>query len=202
MANEARVRIGHCSPDAPNVDVHVDGDPAFENVAFGDLSDYAELAAGEHHVRVVPAGGGDAVIDANLDLEEGTGYTVLATGMLADIEPSVFTDEPGEVASDKSHVRFIHASPDAPAVSIGVKDGPEVFTDVGFRMASDYQAVDDGSYDLDVHPAGSDDVVLSVRGLSFDGGSAYTAIAIGQVGDDTLDVILAEDAMRAVPADD
>jgi len=202
MAEDPRVRIGHCSPDAPNVDVQVDGATAFEDVAFGDLSDYATLDAGGHEVRVVPSGGGDAVIEADLDLEDETAYTVLATGMLEDIEPTVFTDEPGEVPPEKAHVRFVHAAPDAPSVSIRVVDGPELFADVGFREASGYEAVDDGTYDLEVRPTGADDVVLTLDGVSFDGGTAYTAIAIGQVSDDSLDAIMAEDAMIQVPADD
>jgi hypothetical protein len=202
MAESPRVRIGHCCPDAPNVDVEVDGATAFEDVAFGDLSDYATLDAGAHEVRVVPSGGADAVIEANLDLEDETAYTVLATGLLEDIEPTVFTDDPGEVPSEKAHVRFVHASPDAPNVSIGVADGPELFADVGFREASGYEAVDDGTYDLEVRPIGADDVALALDGISLDGGAAYTAIAVGRVSDGSLDAILAEDATIQLPADD
>jgi hypothetical protein len=202
MASDPRVRIGHCCPDAPNVDIHVDGSPAFESVAFGDVSDYATLTAGEHAVRVVPSDGGDAVIDTTVTLDEDTAYTVLATGMLADIEPTVFVDEPGEVPSNMAHVRFIHASPDAPAVSIGVRDGPELFANVGFRSASDYQQVEPGSYDLEVRPMGEDDIVLTLEGTGVGGGAAYTAIAIGQVADDSLSAVIAEDEMQELPADD
>jgi hypothetical protein len=203
MADEdPRVRIGHCSPDAPNVDVHVDGDPAFEDVAFGDLSDYAMLSTGDHDIRVVPAGGGDAVIETSLELETGTAYTVLATGVLADIEPTVFIDEPGEPPSNRAHVRFIHASPDAPNVSIRVVDGPELFANVGFREASAYEAVDDGTYDLEVRPMGDDEAVLTLDDVSLPGGTAYSAVAIGQVSDGSLDAVLAEDAMASLPADD
>ena len=202
MPNEPQVRIGHCSPDAPNVDIHVDGSPAFENVAFGELSDYAPLDAGRHDVKVVPAGGGDPVIETTVELEDATAYTVLATGTLDDIQPNVFEDAPGDVPSDRSHVRFIHASPDAPSVSIAVAEGPELFSDVSFRQAGDYTPVDAGTYDLEVRPTGSDDVVLMLDGLSLDGGTAYTAVAIGQVGDDTLTAMLAEDATMQLAADD
>jgi hypothetical protein len=202
MPQNPRVRIGHCCPDAPNVDILVDGSPAFEDVAFGDLSDYAPLDAGEHEVCVVPSSGGDAAIEASLDLEDETAYTVLATGMLEDIEPTVLMDEPGEVPSDKAHVRFIHTSPDAPDVSISVVDGPELFAGIGFREASDYEAVDDGTYDLEVRPTGTNDVALALDNISFDGGTAYTAIAIGQVSDGSLDATLAEDAMMQIAADD
>lgn len=202
MAETTRIRIGHCSPDAPNVDVHVDGSPALEDAAFGDLSDYVTISPGKHDVRVVPSDGGEAVIEAELELEDETAYTVLATGMLEEIQPTIFEDEPGEVPSGNAHVRFIHTSPDAPNVSISAAGGPEVFSDVGFRQASDYTALDDGTYDLEVRPTGADDVVLTLDGVALEGATAYTVVAIGQVSDESLDVILAEDAMVAMTADD
>ncbi len=198
---DPRVRVGHCSPDAPNVDVHVDGSPAFENVAFRDVSDYAELPAGSHHVEVRPAAGGDPVITADLDLAEDTNYTVLATGALADIEPTVMEDDPGEVPSGKAHVRLIHASPDAPAVDVRVADGPRLFSGIDFRTASGYEQVDAGTYDIEVLPTGTDDIALSVDGIGFDGGTAYSAMAVGRAGDGSLEALLIEDAMPEMPAD-
>jgi hypothetical protein len=198
---DPQVRIGHCSPDAPAVDVAVDGNTAFEGVEFRDISDYTPLSSGSHDVQVMPAGTDDAVIDTSLRLDRDTSYTVLATGTLDDIEATVFEDEPGEVPSGKAHVRFIHASPDAPRVDIAVRDGPKLFRRVKFRRASDYEQVDAGTYDLDVLAMGSDDVALAVDGLGFDSGNAYTAIAVGQVEAGTLDALLVEDAIAAMAAD-
>lgn len=199
---DPQVRIGHCSPDAPNVDIHVDGDPAFEDVAFKDLSDYTELPAGSHEIRITPAGEDDTVIEATLSLDADTMYTALATGLLEDLEVSVFEDDPGEVPSGKSHVRFIHASPDAPRVTVQVQDGPKLFRRMKFRKASDYEQVDAGSYDIEVVPRRSTEPALTLPGLDFDGGSAYSAIAIGRVEDDSLDALLVEDAMAEIAADD
>jgi hypothetical protein len=202
MANEATVRVGHCTPDAPNVTVLVDDSPTFEDLGFGDLTDYGTVPAGDHSIRVIPAAGGDAVIDTDLELAADTAYTVLATGMLEDIQPTVLTDMPGSVPSGKSHVRFVHASPDAPAVTVSVADGPALFTGIGFRDASEHVPVDAGTYDLDVRPADGDDIVLSIEDVSLGGGTAFTAIAMGLLEDDSLDVLLAEDAAAPVEADD
>lgn len=196
------VRVGHCSPDAPNVDIHVDGDPAFENVAFKDISDYTALSAGSHEIRITPAGADDTVIETTLRLSDDTMYTALATGQLEDIEVSVFEDEPGEVPSGKAHVRFIHASPDAPRVTVQVSDGPKLFRRMKFRKASKYEQVDAGSYDIEVVPQRSKEPALTLPGLNFDGGTAYSAIAIGQVEDGSLDALLIEDAMAELAADD
>jgi hypothetical protein len=48
-APEAQVRVAHLSPDAPNVDVSVNGQPvaALQNVPYGTISPYLPLPAGD-----------------------------------------------------------------------------------------------------------------------------------------------------------
>jgi hypothetical protein len=195
------VRVGHCSPDAPNVDIHVDGNPAFQDVAFEDISEYTTLSAGNHDIRITPAGAGDPLIEATLGLDSDTMYTILATGILDDIEATVFEDDPGEVPSGKAHVRFIHASPDAPRVTVQVADGPKLFRRMRYRKVSEYKQVDAGSYDIEVVARRGEDPILRLPNQQFAGGGAYTAIAIGQVQEGTLDVLLVEDALMEIAAD-
>jgi len=202
MADDPRVRIGHCSPDAPNVDVLVDGEPAFEDLGLGEMTDYATLSTGRHDVAIQPAGGGEPVLETRLRLRGDKAYTALATGTLDDLEISTFTDDPGEVPPDVAHVRFIHASPDAPKVTVGVRDGPDVFERIRFRTASDFEAVEAGTYDLDVRPSREDEVVLSLEDTDLAGGSAYTIVAVGQVSEDTLEALVIEEEKVELAADD
>ena len=51
-AEMAKVRVVHASPDAPAVDVYVDGAKALSNVTFFTASDYLSLPAGEHRFQV------------------------------------------------------------------------------------------------------------------------------------------------------
>jgi len=181
-----QIRIGHFSPDAPAVNVLVDDETVLENVSFGDVSDYLEIDAGSREIDVVPATGGDSVIDATLDLERDTDYTVLAIDELASIRPLVLEDENRSVA-ERTQVRFVHTSPDAPAVDVRVVDGPTLFRNVEFGEASDYIGVDAGTYDIDVLPSGSDDAALSLTDVDLPEGQTVTVFATGLVDDDTLD---------------
>ena len=66
-AGEAMVRVTHASPDAPAVDVCVNGKVAFAALEFGKTTEYANLPVGSYDVQVYPAGSncqGTAVIDA------------------------------------------------------------------------------------------------------------------------------------------
>jgi LPXTG-motif cell wall-anchored protein len=183
MAAGPRVRAVHASPDAPAVDVWVDGKPAFQNATFKAITPYAALAAGEHKLQVVPAGQtSPAVISTTLTLADNKDYTVIALGKLANIAPLVLEDNNSAPAAGKAHVRFVHASPDAPAVDIAVKGGLVVFKNVAFKGVGDYTPVDAGTYDLQVRLAGTDTVALDVPGVKLADGGVYTIFAMGLAG--------------------
>jgi hypothetical protein len=201
----ARVRVVHASPDAPAVDVWVnDTIVAFSNAPFTGITDYAELEEGTYNVKVVPTGATEpVVIEADLDLMAGTDYTVVAVNTLDMIEPIVLVDNNSTPAAGKAHVRFVHASPDAPSVDIAVADGgPVLFGNVAFKEVGDYLPVDAGTYDLEVRLAGTMDVVLTVPGLSLADQTVYTVFAMGLAGGEpTLSAVPSVDAVApAVPA--
>ncbi|MFW6075034.1 MAG: DUF4397 domain-containing protein [Chloroflexota bacterium] len=187
----ARVRVVHASPDAPEVDVYVDGEAVVEGLAFPDGTDYLELPGGEYQVQVTAAGDDpeNAVIDAPVTVEGGTWYTIAAIGQLENIEPLVLEDNITEPEMGMSHVRIVHASPDAPDVDVAVADGgPVLFEALPFGEASDYAPVEAGSYDLEVRPTGTEDVALEIPGFMAEAGAVYTVFAVGLVEDGSLNV--------------
>jgi hypothetical protein len=194
----ARVRVVHASPDAPAVDVWVNDGAAFTNAPFQGITDYASLDVGTYNIKVVPAGATEpVVIEADLSLE-AQDYTVVAVGLLENIEPLVLVDNNSDPAAGKAHVRFVHASPDAPAVDIAVKGGPVLFSNIAFKEIGDYLPVDAGTYDLEVRLAGTDTVALDVPGLALADGTVYTVFAMGLAGGEpTLMAVPSADAMRS-----
>jgi hypothetical protein len=177
----ASVRAVHASPDAPNVDVLVDGGVAFADVPFTAVSAYADLPPKDYLVQIVPTGATTpTVISATLPLAANTDYTVIAVDVLANIEPLVLVDDNSTPAAGFAHVRFVHASPDAPAVDIAVAGGgPVLFSNIAFKEVGTYLPVAAGTYDLEVLLTGTTTVVLSVPGVSLADGSVYTVYAMG-----------------------
>ena len=86
--NNASVRLAHVSPDAPPVDVTIEGTNTtlFDNVTYGNATEYLEVPAGEYtlEVRAATAGNnsGPVVATVDIDLENGTTYTAFAAGYL------------------------------------------------------------------------------------------------------------------------
>jgi len=193
----ARVRVLHAIPDAPAVDVFVDGDPVLEGVEFTDVSDYLELEPGEYTFAVAPAGEGrqGAILEQQATLESNTAYTVAAGGRLDSPEVFLFVDQTEAPSGDQARLRAVHLSPDAPAVDVAA-DGDVLVEGLEFGNASDYLDVPAGSYTLEIRPAGADQAVGTFD-VTLEGGVVVSAFAVGLVETDdqaqSLDLVTAVD---------
>ncbi len=176
----AQLRLLHASPDAPAVNVLINGKFQFRNVIYRQTTPYIWLPADTYNVKVISADKTQAiVIDTNISLEAGKAYTVAAVGMLANIEPLVMEDSTDAPDWGRAKVRLVHTSPDAPAVDVAVKDGDVLFPNVAFKGVTDFKAVDSGSYNLEVRVAGSTDVALDVPWVYLPPGSVSTLVVLG-----------------------
>lgn len=197
--NDAMVRIVHASPDAPAVDVVVDGKTVVEGAEFKAATDYMMVPAGDHKVEIFAAGtvaDREPVISADLTVEAGMAYTAAAINKLDSLELKVLNDD-NMVTEGKAKVRVVHFSPDAPAVDAAVKGGDVLFPGAEFKGVTDYIEVDPGSYDLEVRGAGTEDVVLDLAGTELKANAAYTVIAVGFAGGEPAleALVLADPAM-------
>jgi hypothetical protein len=196
----AQLRFGHFSPDAPAVDIHIDGSALLEGVSFGTLGDYLNIESGSYDIDVVPAVGGDAVLSTTLEFDSEMTYTVLAINALDEIEAFIMADEQPAVATGDARIRFVHTVPDAPAVDVWAGDAA-LFENIAFGDSSAFTTIEASTYDIDVRPAGADDIVLNLSDIAFDGATSYTVVATGMLGDDSLDALLVADYVTA-DADD
>ena len=202
-----RVRVMHASPDAPAVDIFVDGTKAVRGLAIPDNTGYVALPAGSHDVKVFvsPFTTQTApVLSATLTVAAGKDYTVLAVGRVADGSLSLLplNDNNALPADGKAHIRLIHASPAAPAVNVALAGTKtNVFANVAFKGVGDYTPVAAGTYDLDVNVASSGQTVKTVSGLKLENKGVYTAVAVGLAGNGTLKVVpLVDVAPSSAPA--
>ncbi|MFD1019630.1 DUF4397 domain-containing protein [Thalassobacillus hwangdonensis] len=183
MNGNAMVRVLHASPDAPAVDVYVNGDRILQGVQFKQSSDYLTVPAGQYQIEIYPAGSTDqAVLSQNVGVEAGNMYTVAAAGRLEDLELIAAVDN-DSISSGRAKVRFWHLSPNAPAVDIAVKGGDVLFRNVPFGRATRYITLPPTTADLEVRVAGTDQVALTVPGVTVEPNQSYTAVAVGLAGE-------------------
>ena len=197
----AQVRVVHASPDAPNVDVLVDGAAVLTNVAYKASSTYLDVPAGSRNLRVRATGTSTVVIDQTAAVTAGKRYTVLATGRVASIAPVVLEDDLTAPAAGNVKLRLVHASPTAGTVDIYVTaPGASIATatptlaSVPFRAASGYLEVPAGTYRVRITPTGSKTVAIDVNDVALAAGQVRTAVAVDAPGGGTpLSAILLAD---------
>jgi hypothetical protein len=182
-AEGAKIRLGHFSPDTPEMDVYVTGfdgseTKVLEGLGYGQVSDYAPLEAGNYTFLLRPAGAdpeSDPAVTASADLEDGKAYTFAAMGPHADLQKALLTDDLAPPPAGQAKVRLIQASSSAGAVDVTAVDGPVLADGTEFATATAYAPVPAGSWRVDLSTsAGSS----GERQLALDPGTVNTLIVL------------------------
>lgn len=201
------LRVGHLSPDTDPVDIVVNGGVFLDNVPFTAVTGIAALPADTYSVSITTADGSAIAFGpADLALEAGTWYSVLATDFNSNLTVDILTDDPRPVAL-YGKVRIYHASPTAQNVDIYVT-GPEddindiatpTLPNVPFGANTGYIPLNEGEYKVTVAPAGTKtEAIVAIVPVS--AGGVYTAIAIDDPDTGGFAAILLEDVLQV--ADD
>ncbi|HRH57165.1 MAG TPA: DUF4397 domain-containing protein [Chitinophagales bacterium] len=180
----AKVNVVHASPDAPGVDLLVDGTKVNTSaLSFPDNTGYLTVNAGARNFKVNVSGTSTTVINVTPTLTKNANYTVFAVDSVSKISPLLLTDDLTAPASGKAHVRFVHLSPNAPAVDVAVaSSGAVVFGNKAFKEYTAFTPLDAGSYNLDVRVAGTSTVALVLPTITLQAGKIYTVFAKGFLG--------------------
>ncbi|MFN8372079.1 MAG: fasciclin domain-containing protein [Anaerolineae bacterium] len=131
QGDTVRVRLAHLSLDAGELDLFINGSPAF-SANFGAITRYFEGGAGTYQLAVVPTGSdiSAAVLGpADVVFEAGHSYTLAAIGQQADlsfsplvIDETLTLQNAGITTS--SPILLINAVSGAPALDVFAGDAP------------------------------------------------------------------------------
>jgi len=191
VAGNPRVRVVHAIPDGLPVDIFASDIKIVSGLAYKADTGYVQAVPGTFNVRVTPSGGtGTAFGPAPVTLVTGTDYTVVAGGTVAgkNVQPLILTDDKRAARVGFARMRVVHAAPDAPAVDLLLNDRLAI-ANLGFGKATDvYMELAAGTYQAKVAATGTTAPVLGPLPLRLDAGKTYTLLALGNVGDKTLNV--------------
>lgn len=189
-----KLRALHASPDAPAVDIRVDGIAVLSNVGYTEGSGF--LDAGERtrvEVEAIVPGGNAVVIDESLELEFSTEYTVIAAGNVsAPVAAWVLDNPAGEpIAEGSVRAQVVHAAPSAPAVDVYVtapdadlaSSTPINESALAFQSATARTVVPAGDYQIRVTAAGdAQSVVFDSGTISLTSAADLMIVAVENTG--------------------
>lgn len=179
QSGAGKVRFVHASIDAPNVDIYIDGVRILQDFSFKEASNYLSLPAGRHQVDIYPAGNMvSTVLSRKINIVHGKQYTLIPTGYVKNIKWLALEDDP-RVPRGETKVRFIHLSPDAPAVDIAVKDRDVIFPNISFRKHTNYLAISPMTVDFEARITGSSNVALPIPQVQLQPNKVYSILIVG-----------------------
>jgi hypothetical protein len=194
------LRVFHASPDAPKVNVWLDGEIALKAVDYQQSSGKLMVPAGVHTVQIeaiLPDGNTVTVLEeTSLELMADTEYNVVATGkaaLLGQGEATSFgpaTSSRGLMMEGGARVQAVHAAPDAPTVDVFITAldtdlmGVTPFADdLVYTAASAAVEVPAGDYQIRITDANDPMTVYYDSGnVTVPAGSDWVAVASANVG--------------------
>ncbi|WP_070988890.1 DUF4397 domain-containing protein [Halofilum ochraceum] len=194
---EAAVGVGHLSADTPNVDVALDGNfspPAFENLSFPSVTDFAEVPAGTYDIDAATTGNTASAVGADdVELVAGERFTGYAVGLLngAPGLELIFSEDDIRSIATEARLRVIHAASQVPgtngAVDIyltpeGTQAGALATTDptiedFPYKEISEFLSVAPATYEVFVTPADTTIASIGPVTVMLEAGDVTTAIA-------------------------
>ena len=181
-------RVIHLSPDAPEVDIDfelIEVEQTVVGLSYGEASAYTEISSGITKVIIKDKNSLEVAIVDNPVFAIDIDNTVYAVNLWANIEV-IQSEDDRSTDPAKAKVRFVHASPDAPAVDVRTVSpaGAPVFANAAFKDISDYVLVDPGDYTFVVTQAGDNvNAVVTFDPAALEVSKIYTVIAIGTLDD-------------------
>ena len=177
---QAYLRVLHASPDAPAVDIAVNGAVALENVTFQQGSGYLEVAEGANKVELLIAGTDTVAFSVDTNLMANGYYSAIAISELADLDVKLIDDTATYTDGD-ADVTVVHAAPAATAVDIFVTE-PEAelstptLDAVAFEANAILEGVAAGNYQVRIAGDGSDEIVYDSGSLAVSSDIALVAV--------------------------
>lgn len=191
----AYIRLLHSSPNAPSVDVYANGQLLVKDLMFGKASRYLEVECGVVRIQVFVAGTRkNPVITKNLWVFARTHSLVAIINKLENITLLKINEPEINHYLNRSLVRAIHLSPNAPAVDVLTEGGVKLFPNIAYKQVSMYKPVPVGEQTLNVNVAGTDKTVLTIKDIELKKGKIYSVYVIGLVGaEPALSALILED---------
>lgn len=167
------LRFVQASPDAPQVNLLVDGKSVATTLGYSNATGYISVAAGSRHVQVVPVNGGSPVLDTSVSVTSSANQTLIMTGLKASTHSVLLTDSGTTSTTGDQSVRVVEAATAIAAADVYIVPAGASIAGVSPAAASltfgadtGYQLVPTGAYQVLMTTPGTKNTFLDTGALS------------------------------------
>ena len=188
-AQNARLRLVHVSPDAPALDILVNGTLVIENLPYREYTEYLRVPAGGYGIQLNAVATSEALLHSSPALVAGRDYTALAVGYVGGKAPrlhlKVVEDDNSPPASGAAKLRFLHAAPAEKDLDLYLTTPFETLegkspavSGAPFEALSGYLTLPAGAYQARATASNTKYALADSRRLTFGNQAIRTLVAV------------------------
>ncbi len=175
------------SPDAPPVDILIDGSEVAGSVAYTNSTPYLSVKSGNRSVEGRAVSNSKTIFQETVAVPESANQTLIVTGSAAQTKTLVLTDGKASstVATGQGSVRVVNASSNMGPADIyivnagtGLSGATPVATGVDFDESTTYQLTAIGNYEVFMTAPGTTNVFVHTGPLALTQGQFQTVLAV------------------------
>lgn len=178
----AFVYFYHGSPDAPGLDLYVDGRKINTNpLNYNEIIPYQPFFIGERDFRFTAPNAVNSLLDSAISFEVDKTYSIFISDLLSDLTTLVLEDDWENPTVNNAKIRFVHLSPDAGKIEVEIAGIKTPFGETSeFLEASDFVNITNGVFDFSVKSATNNETLVSANAVEIKENRVYTLVLCGQ----------------------
>jgi trimeric autotransporter adhesin len=186
-----QLRIVMASPDAPPVDILIDGTQVATALAYTNSTAYLTVKAGQRRIQVLRVSNSTPVFDQSISVSGSSNQTLLLIGPVSKVQPMLLTDGASNttIGTGQSKVRVANASPsmgpaDVYIVNAGTSLAGATATssNLAFNQSTGYESEMIGDFQVFMTQPGTTNVYLNTGALDSTQSQFKTVVALDAVG--------------------
>lgn len=134
----------HASPTTEKLDILVDTKKAnIADFSYTNKIDYMNLISGKRKVAITKKGVTTALLSDSLTFKPQFGYSLFIIDKLETVKFLFLEDDLTQPVTGKARIRFVNASPDAPALNLTIAGKEtDLVTNKAFKEFSAFESID------------------------------------------------------------
>jgi hypothetical protein len=174
------IAVVNASPTVSTYDVYLGGSKI--NAAalpLGGAVSFLQKVTGNYEVKFTVAGRTDNVYTKSISIGQDSWQTFYLMGTAGSLDGVLISDNHFDISTTQAFIRFVNASPDAPALDLYIQGGASVIQNKAYKTGSPFQNIPTGTYTFDIKQTSNGVVKTSTESVTLGASGYYTVLVRG-----------------------
>jgi len=184
-SSTGNLRFVQGSPDAPTLNLLVDGKSVAGNLGYMNATGYISVKDGSRHVEAVPVSGSSPVLDKSVSIAASGNQTLILTGPSTGAHSVLLTDGGTTAKTGDGYVRVVNASGNMGTADVyivpagtGIAGLSPTTANLAVNSDTGYQLVPLGAYEVFMTVPGTKNAFLDTGSINLPTGANQTVVGL------------------------